>query len=122
MTKQSQANRNETITKSFSTPDESESFDNGSLDLIEMEGQQIGRIRLQRGWRYDSQTAQQPMSSPHIAYLTKGSLHIKDESGEEITAHVDEVVTLRDGYECWTEEDTEIVDFTNPREFAGFST
>jgi hypothetical protein len=107
--------------KSFSSPDQHEQFDNGSLDLINLGEQTVGRIQLQRGWRY-SESVQQMSSTPHVAYVTRGALHVKDDSGTETIAQPDDVVMIRDGYDAWCDEPTEIIDFANPRQFAGLIT
>lgn len=107
--------------KSFSSPDQHESFDNGSLDLINLGDQQVGRIQLQRGWRY-SESVQQMSSTPHVAYVTRGALHVKTDSGQEIVAQPDDLVEIRDGYDAWCDEATEIIDFSNPKQFAGLGT
>ena len=38
--------------KSFTTPDETRSFDYGALDLLQIGGAEIGRLTLQPGWRW----------------------------------------------------------------------
>lgn len=119
MTKQSSNTTH--VRKSFSSPDQHEQFNNGSLDLINMGEQTVGRITLQRGWRY-SESVDQMSSTPHVAYVTRGALHVKTDSGQEIVAQPDDLVEIRDGYDAWCDEATEIIDFSNPKQFAGLGT
>jgi hypothetical protein len=38
--------------KTFDRPDETRSFERGSLDLVDVAGAQIGRLVLEPGWRW----------------------------------------------------------------------
>ncbi|MDT4979176.1 MAG: hypothetical protein QOG07_1055, partial [Pseudonocardiales bacterium] len=38
--------------KSFHTPDETRTFERGSVDLVSIGGSDIGRLTLQPGWRW----------------------------------------------------------------------
>ena len=38
--------------KSFDQPEETRSFDNGGVDLVEVAGNKVGRATLEPGWRW----------------------------------------------------------------------
>jgi hypothetical protein len=38
--------------KSFEAPDETRTFENGAVDLLQIGGAEIGRLTLQPGWRW----------------------------------------------------------------------
>src|SRR6478609_667406 len=58
--------------KSFTTPDETRSFDYGALDLLQIGGAEIGRLTLQPGWRWSDHV--KPLAgtelceAPHFQY------------------------------------------------------
>src|SRR5207248_2191199 len=65
--------------KSFTTPDETRSFDYGALDLLQIGGAEIGRLTLQPGWRWSDHV--KPLAgtelceAPHFQYHVAGPLH-----------------------------------------------
>src|SRR5436853_4092833 len=64
--------------KSFTTPDETRSFDYGALDLLQIGGAEIGRLTLQPGWRWSEHV--KPLAgtelceAPHFQYHVQGTL------------------------------------------------
>src|SRR4029077_18868449 len=66
--------------KSFTTPDETRSFDHGALDLLQIGGAEIGRLTLQPGWRWSDNV--KPLAgtelceAPHFQYHVSGTLHV----------------------------------------------
>jgi hypothetical protein len=109
-----------TLYRSFDQPDQQETFPNGTLDLVSLADQQVGRITFESGWRYSESSLQ--ANSQHLGVITQGSMHIQEDGGEQYTVEAPSVVSLRPGIDAWTDGPCEMIDFSNPREFAGTGT
>jgi quercetin dioxygenase-like cupin family protein len=87
--------------KSFTTPDETRSFDYGALDLLQIGGAEIGRLTLQPGWRWSDHV--KPLAgtelcqAPHFQYHVAGTLHVVMADGAEFDARPGDVTALPEG-------------------------
>jgi hypothetical protein len=76
--------------RNFGTPDQTRSFDRGSLDLLNIGGAEIGRLTLQPGWRWSEHV--KPIAgtdlceAPHFQYHVRGTLHVLMADGTEFDA------------------------------------
>ena len=66
--------------KSFTTPDETRSFEHGVVDLVDIAGTQIGRLTLQPGWRWSEHVkpiaGTELCEAPHFQYHVSGTLSL----------------------------------------------
>ncbi len=91
--------------KSFGTPDETRSFDRGTLDLLRVGGADIGLLTLQPGWRWSDHV--KPLAgtdlceAPHFQYHVRGTLHIVMADGTEFDARPGDVTALPQGHDAW---------------------
>jgi hypothetical protein len=66
--------------KAFDSADEVRTFDNGKLELVDVNGRMVGRATFEPGWRWSESL--KPMAktkscwAPHFQYHLSGTLHI----------------------------------------------
>ena len=99
--------------KSFTTPDETRSFDYGALDLLQIGGAEIGRLTLQPGWRWSDHV--KPLAgtdlceAPHFQYQVAGSLNIEMADGRVLACAAGDVVAVPEGHDAWVVGDEPVV-------------
>ena len=99
--------------KSFTTPDETRSFDYGALDLLQIGGAEIGGLTLQPGWRWSDHV--KPLAgtelceAPHFQYHVAGTLHVVMADGAEFDARPGDVTALPQGHDAWVVGDEPVV-------------
>ena len=99
--------------KSFSTPDETRTFENGLVDLVDIGGSQIGRLTLQPGWRWSDHV--KPIAgtdlceAPHFQYHVSGRLVIRMDDGSELLAGPGDITSLPSGHDAWVVGDEPVV-------------
>lgn len=73
--------------RDFAAPDEVRTFDHGQLELLRVQGSDIGRLVLHPGWRWSQDV--KPLAgtefceAPHFQYHVAGTLHIQMADGTE---------------------------------------
>jgi quercetin dioxygenase-like cupin family protein len=110
--------------KTFDHPDETRSFERGSLDLVDVAGAQIGRLVLEPGWRWSDHV--KPLAgtewceAPHFQYHVSGTLRIQMADGTELDAVAGDVTALPSGHDAWVvgDEPAVIVDWWGATDYA----
>ena len=110
--------------KTFDRPDETRSFERGSLDLVDVAGAQIGRLVLEPGWRWSDHV--KPLAgtewceAPHFQYHVSGTLRIQMADGTELDAVAGDVTALPSGHDAWVvgDEPAVIVDWWGATDYA----
>jgi len=99
--------------KSFSTPDETRSFEHGKVDLLTIGDSEIGMLTLQPGWRWSDHVkpiaGTELFEAPHIQYHVKGRLHVVMADGAEFDAGPGDVTALPQGHDAWVVGDEPVV-------------
>ena len=92
--------RQQTELKSFNRPDETRSFERGTVGLVVVGGAEIGRLTLQPGWRW--------------------SEHVKPIAGTELVARPGDVTSLPEGHDAWVigDEPAVVVDWWGASNYA----
>lgn len=99
--------------KTFEAPDETRTFEYGTLDLLQIGGAEIGRLTLQPGWRWSDHV--KPLAgtdlceAPHFQYHVAGTLHIVMADGAEFDARPGDVTALPQGHDAWVVGDEPVV-------------
>jgi hypothetical protein len=99
--------------KRFGTPDETRTFERGTLDLLRIGGAEIGRLTLQPGWRWSEHV--KPLAgtelceAPHFQYHVSGTLHVVMADGAEFDAKPGDVTALPQGHDAWVVGDEPVV-------------
>ena len=110
--------------KSFQTPDETRTFERGTVDLINIGGSEIGRLTLQPGWRWADHVkpigGTELREDPHFQYHVHGTLHIQMADGTEFDARPGDVTALPQGHDAWVvgEEPVVVIDWWGASNYA----
>jgi len=110
--------------KSFGTADETRSFENGKVDLLNIAGSEIGRLTLEPGWKWSDHV--KPIAgtdlceAPHFQYHVQGVLHVVMADGTEFDAHPGDVTALPHGHDAWVvgDEPAVVVDWWGASDYA----
>jgi hypothetical protein len=105
--------------KSFSSPDETRTFENGRFDVVRLKDATVGRVLLQPGWRWSQDV--KPLAGTdtcqqrHLGYVLAGSLHVAADDGTEADAGVGDVFLIQPGHDAWVTGDQpfEAVEFSS---------
>ncbi len=93
--------------KRFDQPEETRSFEDGRVDLVEIAGNKVGRINLQPGWRWS--TSVKPIVGTdscqvaHVGYAISGRLHVLMDDGTQMVINAGEAYELAPGHDAWVE-------------------
>ncbi len=93
--------------KSFEQPEETRSFDNGRLDLVEIAGNKVGRTHLEPGWKWSE--AVKPVVGTdscqvaHVGYAVSGRLHVVMDNGNELEINAGDAYEIAPGHDAWVE-------------------
>ena len=99
--------------KDLKTPDETRTFENGRVELVNIGGGTVGRLTLQPGWRWSKNV--KPIAgtewceAPHFQYHVSGRLHVLMADGTEFEVGPGEVSALPPGHDGWVVGDEPVV-------------
>ena len=99
--------------KTFTSPDETRTFENGIVELVDIGDSQIGRLTLQPGWRWSDHV--KPIAgtdlceAPHFQYHVQGTLRVQMADGTEFDAVAGDVTALPEGHDAWVVGDEPVV-------------
>ena len=110
--------------KSFDRPEERRDFDNGHVYLVQIAGNNVGRIHLEPGWRWSE--AVKPIANTdscevaHVGYAISGKLHVVMDDGTELDISGGEAYEIAPGHDAWVEggQPYEAVEFESLAEYA----
>ena len=98
-----------TQAKTLEQPEETRSFENGRVDLVEIAGNKVGRANLEPGWRWS--TSVKPIVGTHscqvahVGYAISGRLHVVMDDGTELDIRAGDVYELAPGHDAWVDGD-----------------
>jgi len=91
--------------KSFSSPDETRTFEKGKLELVSVGGATVGRALLEPGWRWSEHVKPiaktQSCEAPHYQYHVQGTLRVIMDDGTEKECKAGDVSLLPPGHDAW---------------------
>ena len=99
--------------KSFGAPDETRTFEHGTVRMLRIGGGEVGQLTLQPGWRWSDHV--KPIAgtdlceAPHFQYHVQGTLHIVMADGTEFDARPGDVTVLPEGHDAWVVGDEPVV-------------
>ncbi|MFE3190383.1 cupin domain-containing protein [Nocardia sp. NPDC059240] len=110
--------------RDFAAPDEVRAFEHGQMEVLHVQGADIGRLVLKPGWRWSLDV--KPMAgteyceAPHFQYHVSGTLHIQMADGTEFDAVPGMVTALPSGHDAWVvgDEDVVVVDWWGASNYA----
>ena len=104
-------------TKSFEAPDEVRSFNNGKLELVNVNGKMIGKATFNPGWKWSNDVKPsaktQTCQMTHFGYQISGTMRVKFEDGTEFDTKAGGVGHISPGHDAWVvgNEPVVIIDF-----------
>ena len=100
--------------KNFShSGNEVRTFGHGKVELMNIGNGTIGRLVLQKGWKWSNDV--KPIAktdwceAPHFQYLVSGKLHVKMGDGNEFDLQPGDVSYLPAGHDAWVVGDEPVV-------------
>jgi mannose-6-phosphate isomerase-like protein (cupin superfamily) len=93
--------------KSHDTPDEVRAPSKTRLELVELDGYTIGRMKLEPGWRWSecikpvAQTEHCQLS--HVGYAVSGAVTIRMKDGTEQRIVAGDSYTIPPGHDAWVD-------------------
>jgi mannose-6-phosphate isomerase-like protein (cupin superfamily) len=110
--------------KSFGQPEETRSFENGRVDLVEIAGSNVGRVTLQPGWRWSESVKPivdtESCQVAHVGYAVSGQLHVVMDDGTEVDIKAGDAYEIPPGHDAWVDGDETYrgVEFESLAEYA----
>lgn len=99
--------------KNFSKDVETRTFNHGKAEVMKIGGGEIGRLVLQKGWKWSNDV--KPIAktewceAPHFQYHVSGRLHVKMADGSEFELGPGDVSYLPSGHDAWVVGDEPVV-------------
>ena len=96
------------IHKTFDSPEEVRSFDQGSgkLELINLDGGPVGRATFQPGWRWSThmkpKAGTESCQVAHTGYVVSGRMKVVMDDGSEHEYAPGETFHMPPGHDAWT--------------------
>jgi mannose-6-phosphate isomerase-like protein (cupin superfamily) len=105
--------------KNFETPDETREMPNGRMDLVNLSGISVARIRFEPGWRWSESV--KPIAGTdscqvhHNGYVLAGRMRVRMDDGAEAEVGPGDVFVCPAGHDAWiVGDDTfEAIDFSS---------
>ena len=109
---------------SSSADAETRTFNNGKAEVMKIGGGDIGRLTLQKGWKWSKDV--KPLAktewceAPHFQYHVSGRLHVKMSDGSEFELGPGDVSYLPSGHDAWVvgDEPAVVVDWYGASNYA----
>ena len=95
------------IHKTFDSPEETRSFEQGSgkLELINVEGGPVGRATFQPGWRWSTHmkptAGTESCQVAHTGYFVSGHMKIVMDDGQEAEFGPGDFMVCPPGHDAW---------------------
>lgn len=92
---------------------ETRTFNNGKAEIMKIAGGDVGRLTLQKGWKWSKDV--KPIAktewceAPHFQYHVSGRLHVKMADGSEFELGPGDVSYLPSGHDAWVVGDEPVV-------------
>jgi quercetin dioxygenase-like cupin family protein len=108
--------------KSMDSLDETRTFENGKMDIVNSDEVTAGRVTLEPGWRWSE--AVKPIAGTdscqvqHTGYVVSGRMRVVMDDGSEQEIGPGDVYVIRPGHDAWVvgEENYVGVDFSSDME------
>lgn len=95
------------LRKSLEAPEEVRPFegDSGQLELVDMDGNQVGRATFRPGWRWSEHVkpiaGTESCQASHAGYCISGRIAIRMNDGEEKEFGPGDVMLCPPGHDAW---------------------
>ena len=95
------------IRKSADTPEETRSFPGGTgrLELVDLDGAQVGRATFEPGWRWSTHVkpvaGTDSCQAAHMGYAISGRMKVVMDDGEETEFGPGDFMVIPPGHDAW---------------------
>ncbi len=110
--------------KSLNNPEETRTFAQGKVELVNIGGVTVGRATLEPGWQWSKHVKPLAQTSSclasHLQYHVAGTLHVVMDDGTEMDLKAGDVSSLPPGHDAWVvgQEPVIVVDFQGMVDYA----
>lgn len=91
--------------KKFDTPDETRTFDNGKLDVVNLGSHVVARAQFEPGWKWSEsikpKVGTDTCQKHHVGYATAGRLQVAIDGGSEFEIEAGDVYEIPPGHDAW---------------------
>jgi len=91
--------------RSFDRPDETRTFDNGQIDLVQLGGVTFGKGIFRPGWKWSESVKPivktKSCEAPHLQYIVSGKLHLVMDDGMETDFGPGDLALIPPGHDAW---------------------
>lgn len=91
--------------KTFDKADEVRTFDNGKLDVVNLESRVAARATFEPGWKWSEsikpKVGTDSCKKHHVGYVTAGRLHVVTDDGSEFELEPGDVYEIPPGHDAW---------------------
>jgi hypothetical protein len=103
----------ESVHKAFDSPDETRTFENGRLDVLNLASHTVARATLQPGWRWSGSikpiVGTDSCQAHHIGYVVSGCIHVVNDDGTELEVGPGAAYEIQPGHDAWVVGDDPFV-------------
>ena len=100
-------------TKSFSSPDETRTPPNTTVEVVRLGGETAARFTFQPGWRWSRDVAPvvgtTSCQARHVGAVHQGTMRLTHEDGTEAEVSVGDAYTIEPGHDAWVVGDEPVV-------------
>src|SRR6516225_285456 len=95
------------VRKSLDAPEETRPFDQdmGKLELVNLEGEPVGRATFQRGWHWSKHVKPiaktKSCQAAHVGYFISGRMKVVMDDGEEVEYGPGDFAVMAPGHDAW---------------------
>jgi len=93
------------VLRRFDTPDETRTFERGTLDIIRIAGTTLGRARYEPGWKWSQHVAPlvgtRSCQVAHLGLVLEGRAMVRMDDGAECELRSGDVFEIAPGHDSW---------------------
>lgn len=102
--------------KRFETPEETRTFNNGKLDIVNIAGRSFTRSTFEPGWRWSNDVkpvvGTESCQVHHVDYVISGTLHVIMNDGAEFNIRYGDVMDIPPGHDAYVVGDVPYIAIT----------
>jgi Cupin domain len=91
--------------KNLDSPDETRSFENGELRIVNIAGAIVGRAVFKPGWKWSNDVkpiaGTDSCQAAHTGYIISGRMHVVMDDGREADAGPGDAFVIAPGHDAW---------------------
>jgi hypothetical protein len=93
------------LKKSFTSPDNTRTFNNGKIEFVTLEDTSLARVSLRPGWRWSKDVkpvaGTESCLSPHVQYVISGRLMVEMDDGSKLELKPGDFAHIVPGHDAY---------------------